>query len=118
MARRYQIDELIWLRESPLVTRPANLPPVEEWMGYGILATFIHVDMLYLFILLVLTDGIYVGRCLIVQLNETLATTITKRQVAGQVFSRPVTHLAIQTQVRRDSIKCSYASETEAISLA
>ncbi|KAL4979504.1 hypothetical protein BDW66DRAFT_103614 [Aspergillus desertorum] len=33
MARRYQIDELIWLRESPLVTRPANLPPVEEWMG-------------------------------------------------------------------------------------
>ncbi|KAL4802653.1 hypothetical protein BDV18DRAFT_146234, partial [Aspergillus unguis] len=33
MARRYEIDELIWLRESPLVTRPANLPPVEEWMG-------------------------------------------------------------------------------------
>ncbi|KAL4967888.1 uncharacterized protein BDV14DRAFT_14212 [Aspergillus stella-maris] len=33
MARRYEIEELIWLRESPLVTRPANLPPVEEWMG-------------------------------------------------------------------------------------
>ncbi|KAI9375765.1 hypothetical protein BJX61DRAFT_492969 [Aspergillus egyptiacus] len=33
MARRYQIDELLWLRSSPLVTKPANLPPVEEWMG-------------------------------------------------------------------------------------
>lgn len=34
MARRYQIDELLWLRSSPLVTKPSNLPPVEEWMGY------------------------------------------------------------------------------------
>ncbi|CEL03083.1 hypothetical protein ASPCAL04241 [Aspergillus calidoustus] len=33
MARRYDIDELLWLRSSPLVTRPANLPPVEDWMG-------------------------------------------------------------------------------------
>ncbi|KAB8204259.1 hypothetical protein BDV34DRAFT_226644 [Aspergillus parasiticus] len=33
MARRYQIDELLWLRSSPLVAKPANLPPVEEWMG-------------------------------------------------------------------------------------
>ncbi|KAL4917011.1 hypothetical protein BDW62DRAFT_184822 [Aspergillus aurantiobrunneus] len=33
MARRYEIDELLWLRSSPLITRPANLPPVEEWMG-------------------------------------------------------------------------------------
>ncbi|KAF5862768.1 hypothetical protein ETB97_011218 [Aspergillus alliaceus] len=33
MARRYQIDELLWLRSSPLVTKPTNLPPVEEWMG-------------------------------------------------------------------------------------
>ncbi|KAE8423859.1 hypothetical protein BDV36DRAFT_278867 [Aspergillus pseudocaelatus] len=33
MARRYQIDELLWLRSSPLVVKPANLPPVEEWMG-------------------------------------------------------------------------------------
>ncbi|GES64745.1 topoisomerase II-associated protein PAT1 [Aspergillus terreus] len=33
MARRYQIDELLWLRESPLVTKPASLPPIEEWMG-------------------------------------------------------------------------------------
>ncbi|KAE8147932.1 hypothetical protein BDV25DRAFT_25579 [Aspergillus avenaceus] len=33
MARRYQIDELIWLRSSPLVTKPTSLPPVEEWMG-------------------------------------------------------------------------------------
>jgi hypothetical protein len=37
MARRYDIDELLWLRSSPLVTRPANLPPVEDWMGYGAL---------------------------------------------------------------------------------
>lgn len=87
-------------------------------MGYGILALFNHFDVLCLFILLVLTDGIYIGRCLIVRLNETLATTITKRQVAGQAISRPVTYLAIQIQVRRDSIKRSYASETEAISLA
>ncbi|KAB8258797.1 hypothetical protein BDV32DRAFT_159808 [Aspergillus pseudonomiae] len=33
MARRYQIDELLWLRSSPLVARPANLPPIEDWMG-------------------------------------------------------------------------------------
>ncbi|KAL2861242.1 uncharacterized protein BJX67DRAFT_391532 [Aspergillus lucknowensis] len=33
MARRYEINELLWLRSSPLVTRPANLPPVEDWMG-------------------------------------------------------------------------------------
>ncbi|KAL4784182.1 hypothetical protein BJX76DRAFT_327937 [Aspergillus varians] len=33
MVRRYEINELLWLRSSPLVTRPANLPPVEEWMG-------------------------------------------------------------------------------------
>ena len=65
----------------------------------------IHFDVLCLFILLVLTDGIYVGRCLIVRLNETLATTITKRQVAGQAISRPVTYLAIQIQVRRNSIQ-------------
>ncbi|RAK99389.1 uncharacterized protein BO80DRAFT_426643 [Aspergillus ibericus CBS 121593] len=33
MARRYQIDELLWLRSSPLVTKPPTLPSVEEWMG-------------------------------------------------------------------------------------
>ncbi|CDM36105.1 hypothetical protein DTO013E5_9809 [Penicillium roqueforti] len=32
MARRYEIDELIWLRGSPLVAKPAGLPPMEEWM--------------------------------------------------------------------------------------
>jgi len=32
MARRYQIDELLWLRSSPLVTKPSGLPPIEEWM--------------------------------------------------------------------------------------
>ncbi|KAL1962898.1 hypothetical protein VTN77DRAFT_9076 [Rasamsonia byssochlamydoides] len=33
MARRYQIEELLWLRNSPLVTKPDKLPPIEEWMG-------------------------------------------------------------------------------------
>jgi hypothetical protein len=33
MARRYQIDELLALRSSSLVEKPANLPPAEEWMG-------------------------------------------------------------------------------------
>lgn len=37
MARRYHIDELLWLRGSPLVVRPPTLPPVDEWMGYGTL---------------------------------------------------------------------------------
>lgn len=34
MARRYEIDELLWLRSSPLVAKPPGLPPIEEWM-YG-----------------------------------------------------------------------------------
>ncbi|KAH8696117.1 hypothetical protein BGW36DRAFT_428141 [Talaromyces proteolyticus] len=33
MARRYEIEELLWLRNSPLVTKPDKLPPAEEWMG-------------------------------------------------------------------------------------
>ncbi|PGH02950.1 hypothetical protein AJ79_07487 [Helicocarpus griseus UAMH5409] len=33
MARRYQPSELLQLRESPLVVKPDNLPPLEEWMG-------------------------------------------------------------------------------------
>jgi len=33
MARPYSHGELLKLRESPLVCKPANLPPVEEWMG-------------------------------------------------------------------------------------
>ena len=32
MARRYEIEELLWLRSSPLVAKPPNLPPIEEWM--------------------------------------------------------------------------------------
>ncbi|CAL5870556.1 uncharacterized protein PFLUO_LOCUS4795 [Penicillium psychrofluorescens] len=32
MARRYEIDELLWLRSSPLVAKPPGLPPIEEWM--------------------------------------------------------------------------------------
>ncbi|OJD19379.1 hypothetical protein AJ78_00649 [Emergomyces pasteurianus Ep9510] len=33
MARRYQPSELLQLRDSPLVVKPDNLPPIEEWMG-------------------------------------------------------------------------------------
>ncbi|KAI9836552.1 MAG: hypothetical protein M1819_001184 [Sarea resinae] len=33
MARPYTAEELLWLRESPLVTKPDTLPPAEEWMG-------------------------------------------------------------------------------------
>ncbi|KAJ5653805.1 hypothetical protein N7490_000808 [Penicillium lividum] len=32
MARRYELDELLWLRDSPLATKPPGLPPIEEWM--------------------------------------------------------------------------------------
>ncbi|KAJ5894235.1 hypothetical protein N7495_005926 [Penicillium taxi] len=32
MAKRYTIDELIWLRASPLVAKPVGLPPNEDWM--------------------------------------------------------------------------------------
>ncbi|CUS15762.1 unnamed protein product [Tuber aestivum] len=31
--RRYEIEELLSLRDSPLVQKPASLPPIEEWMG-------------------------------------------------------------------------------------
>ena len=34
MAVRYTPDELIHLRESPLVVKPPGLPPAEQWMGY------------------------------------------------------------------------------------
>ncbi|KAI1976445.1 hypothetical protein LOZ53_001874 [Ophidiomyces ophidiicola] len=30
---RYQLEELLQLRDSPLVARPDSLPPIEEWMG-------------------------------------------------------------------------------------
>lgn len=33
VSRKYARDELLSLRESPLVSKPASLPPVEEWMG-------------------------------------------------------------------------------------
>ncbi|KAF4969611.1 hypothetical protein FSARC_3190 [Fusarium sarcochroum] len=33
MAVRYTADFLLYLRDSPLCTRPPNLPPAEEWMG-------------------------------------------------------------------------------------
>ncbi|KAJ5489133.1 hypothetical protein N7539_004023 [Penicillium diatomitis] len=32
MARRYEVEELLWLRSSPLVAKPPGLPPIEEWM--------------------------------------------------------------------------------------
>ncbi|KAI5868461.1 hypothetical protein GGS23DRAFT_31853 [Durotheca rogersii] len=33
MARRYPVDVLVFLRESPLCVKPSTLPPAEEWMG-------------------------------------------------------------------------------------
>ncbi|XDG09479.1 hypothetical protein ABKA04_009094 [Annulohypoxylon sp. FPYF3050] len=33
MALRYSVDALVFLRESPLCTKPSTLPPAEEWMG-------------------------------------------------------------------------------------
>ncbi|KAL8951699.1 MAG: hypothetical protein Q9222_002347 [Ikaeria aurantiellina] len=33
MAKRYSRAELEYLRNSPLVVKPTNLPPTEEWMG-------------------------------------------------------------------------------------
>ena len=36
MSRRYNVDELLRLRASPLIQKPDNLAPVEEWMGYSI----------------------------------------------------------------------------------
>ncbi|KAH6676502.1 hypothetical protein B0J14DRAFT_585670 [Halenospora varia] len=33
MAIRYTPDELIYLRDSPLVVKPPGLPPAEQWMG-------------------------------------------------------------------------------------
>ena len=33
MSRRYRVDDLLKLRESPLVAKPTSLPPNEEWIG-------------------------------------------------------------------------------------
>jgi hypothetical protein len=41
MSRRYNVDELLRLRASPLIHKPENLPPVEEWMGYNISPTLL-----------------------------------------------------------------------------
>lgn len=35
MQGRYEVADLLKLRQSPLVAKPKGLPPVEEWMGYG-----------------------------------------------------------------------------------
>ena len=32
--RRYTRDELIYLRDSPLVQKPENLPAIEAWLEY------------------------------------------------------------------------------------
>ncbi|MCJ1280705.1 hypothetical protein MMC26_000022 [Xylographa opegraphella] len=34
MGRKYSAAELIHLRDSPLICKPTNLPPTEQWMGY------------------------------------------------------------------------------------
>ncbi|QIW99139.1 hypothetical protein AMS68_004657 [Peltaster fructicola] len=33
-ARRYTADQLLRLRDSPLVAKPPNLPPIEQWIEY------------------------------------------------------------------------------------
>ncbi|KIW86454.1 hypothetical protein Z517_01851 [Fonsecaea pedrosoi CBS 271.37] len=33
MSGKYSVEDLLKLRASPLICRPANLPPIEEWMG-------------------------------------------------------------------------------------
>ncbi|KAI9892359.1 MAG: hypothetical protein M1814_001560 [Vezdaea aestivalis] len=33
MVQRYTSDQLLRLKESPLVSKPSNLPPLDEWMG-------------------------------------------------------------------------------------
>ncbi|QPC72800.1 hypothetical protein HYE68_003552 [Fusarium pseudograminearum] len=33
MVVRYEAEYLLYLRESPLCTKPSSLPPAEEWMG-------------------------------------------------------------------------------------
>ncbi|PNP46900.1 hypothetical protein TGAMA5MH_01853 [Trichoderma gamsii] len=33
MAVRYTVEHLLFLRDSPLCTKPEKLPPAEEWMG-------------------------------------------------------------------------------------
>jgi hypothetical protein len=33
MAARYTPEELKFLRDSPMVVKPPNLPPPEQWMG-------------------------------------------------------------------------------------
>ncbi|KAL9623415.1 MAG: hypothetical protein Q9160_002308 [Pyrenula sp. 1 TL-2023] len=33
MAGRYSVEELLYLKNSPLVSKPDSLPPKEEWMG-------------------------------------------------------------------------------------
>lgn len=37
MSGVYSVEDLLKLRASPLIGRPANLPPIEEWMGYAAL---------------------------------------------------------------------------------
>jgi hypothetical protein len=32
--RRYTVEELLLLRTSPLVEKPANLPAIEQWIEY------------------------------------------------------------------------------------
>lgn len=43
MARPYSQEELLRLRESPLVHKPPGLPPVEEWMGWVLVAIMSEV---------------------------------------------------------------------------
>lgn len=42
--RRYTTEELLALKDSPLVKKPDGLPPIEEWMGYDELYFLEDVD--------------------------------------------------------------------------
>lgn len=86
MARRYEIDELMWLRSSPLVAKPPGLPPIEEWMYVRLLLSFLltgpqaQADRLYL------CD---------IGLNPTLQPNASNQQ--------PVTPITPQSQLQIDA---------------
>lgn len=40
MSGIYSVEDLLKLRASPLICKPPNLPPIEEWMGYEFATLF------------------------------------------------------------------------------
>ena len=45
MSRQYAIGELLSLRASPLISKPAGLLPKEEWMGQVLLDSITSEDL-------------------------------------------------------------------------